>query len=790
MSDPTKGIGAFEEGHQLADPKGVNYLLAIAVDQYHHLPKLFNPVRDARTFIELMIERYRFDESNVVTIFDEEATEPRIFAAFRQLVERITPDDNLIVYYSGHGEFDPVLDEGYWIPVNAHEGALNEYIANDTIRRFISRINSQHTFLISDACFAGSLFASGSKNVSKRYERDPSRWGLTAGRKEIVSDGKPGMHSPFADALLYRLRTSSEPLGVQELCAYVVEHVEANAFQSPIGEPLKVDGHKNGQFVFHLKKDEGRDWAAAMASDTAEDYQRFLTMYPAGVHAEEALWQLAQKTDDISSHVAYLDAFPRGAYQRPAEKRLAQLEDERDWQETRRINTILAYRKYKQSHPKGTYLQQADDHIQALLGGSQSAPPPPKPQPLAAQPKSAPPVSAKPAASGSFLSKKTNQLILGAGLAIVAIILAVWAFSGGKQQGWDCSRHFTNCLPFESEKGAYYLVQKYGVWGVATEDGKVLVEPQYNELHHFTENGLALARRGTKFGWIDFSGREVIEFAFDEATDFENGEARVVANGKEYFLFSHEDGSLEMPEIGVVAPDSEPEVEKPESPPGGEVPSPPSEIAVDDRAVGQLAKLSLALAGDWDKLRKEADYTSGNCATYIPEYGIRGRYIAAKRHLSLGMLERLTREPVFASGPHSGGEFNCSSQSDFGHYNPAFLEKLTVMIEKLLQNEEIVRQLRPLYEKEFRQYLRIYMEAYKPFAGNQELAREYVRMVRAGNASAYGTPRAQEFAKEMERKGLFWYDAYVVAHFWIRRTADGTHEQFYRMLVLVMKTFE
>ncbi|MDV7394586.1 caspase family protein, partial [Arthrospira platensis SPKY1] len=80
----------------------MNYLLAIAIDQYHHLTKLYNPVRDARTFIELMIERYRFDEGHVVTIFDEEATEPRIFAAFRQLVERITPDDNLIVYYSGH----------------------------------------------------------------------------------------------------------------------------------------------------------------------------------------------------------------------------------------------------------------------------------------------------------------------------------------------------------------------------------------------------------------------------------------------------------------------------------------------------------------------------------------------------------------------------------------------------------------------------------------------------------------------------------------------------------------
>jgi formylglycine-generating enzyme required for sulfatase activity len=61
------------------------------------------------------------------------------------------------------------------------------------------------------------------------------------------------MHSPFADALLYRLKQNEDELGVQELCAYVVEQVQAHAQQSPIGEPLRVEGHKNGQFVFRKK---------------------------------------------------------------------------------------------------------------------------------------------------------------------------------------------------------------------------------------------------------------------------------------------------------------------------------------------------------------------------------------------------------------------------------------------------------------------------------------------------------------------------------------------------------
>lgn len=252
MPEPSKGIGAADFGTKMAG--GVNYLLAIAIDEYEHLPKLYNCRRDAEEFIRVLTENYPFEPYHVTKIFDPQARAPAIHAAFRNLIQIVRPADNLVIYFSGHGEYDPLTDEGYWIPVDAGKEAYFQYITNDSIRRYIGRINSLHTFLISDSCFAGSLFAKGAfKNISKRYEHDPSRWGLSAGRNEIVSDGKPGMHSPFADALLYRLKQNEDALGVQELCAYVVEQVQAHANQSPVGEPLRVEGHKNGQFVFRKK---------------------------------------------------------------------------------------------------------------------------------------------------------------------------------------------------------------------------------------------------------------------------------------------------------------------------------------------------------------------------------------------------------------------------------------------------------------------------------------------------------------------------------------------------------
>jgi len=788
MSNPTKGIGPLDEKSGLMSNTGTNYLLAIAIDEYAHLPPLFNPVRDANTFIELMTERYRFEEENVTRIFNSEATEPRIYGAFREFIEKIKPDDSLVVYYSGHGEFDKVLDEGYWIPVNAHQGAFNEYIGNDVIRRFISRINSKHTFLVSDSCFAGSLFASGaSKNVSKRYERDPSRWGLTAGRKEIVSDGKPGMHSPFADALLYRLRTSSEPLGVQELCSYVVEQVEANANQSPIGEPLKVDGHKNGQFVFHLKKDEARDWGEAVAAGTGDAFRRFLTMYPAGVNTEEALWKIAQVDDNLYGYLEYLNAHPRGAYQRQAEKRLAQLEDERDWDETSRINTILAYRKYKQSHPKGSYLEEADKRINILLGGGKpaaprkkttySAPPPPKKTQTTSPPPQRP--SATLSTSSSSWSPQKLALVIGLP-AVVVIALIIWAVSGSgsSKTGWDCAAEFDQCKTIIGDKQTYFLVRDGDNWGAYDEKGNKLISPQYQALEPFAENGLALAKYKNKFGWINWEGKEVIPFEYDRGESFKADTVLVVQGGRAFYIDAR-GKERKYASQGNESSGGENQ--------GSEYKYPASK---------DLSSILLRISSGWNSLWNRADLSYKGCWSYIPDIGIRGRYAAAKSALNPAILGKLVGEPVYLSGPHSGADLNLGSNTEFGHYNPEFLRKLGLILKDITRNKKLVKELQPFYDAHLKDYLRIHLFAYPKFAKNKELMRKYVEYVRKGESGASFYPFRDElsaFTNEMKKRNIgddVGHIAYSVPSFWVRRTLDRTQDDFFELLTIIVETFD
>lgn len=233
---------------------GKNYLYIIGIDAYKACPPLFNCVRDATQLTEVLHEKYQFDKAHTFTLFNKEATERNIFQTFRELAETVTPKDNLIIYYSGHGEYDKVIDEGYWIPVDAQLGAQEDYIANGKIKTFLNAIPTHHTFLIVDSCFSGSLFTQFKNTaLAHRLEKDPSRWGLTAGRNEIVSDGKAGNNSPFADMLLYQLRNETGPIGVASICNKVIENVIANADQTPRGEPLKIKGHRGGQFFFHPK---------------------------------------------------------------------------------------------------------------------------------------------------------------------------------------------------------------------------------------------------------------------------------------------------------------------------------------------------------------------------------------------------------------------------------------------------------------------------------------------------------------------------------------------------------
>lgn len=239
------------------DPvKARNFLLVIGINDYLEWPHLRNAVRDANSIAGTLSGLYDFDFSDVTMLLDDEATRSNIYSTLRHYVEKIGPQDNFVIYFSGHGLFDPLLSEGYWVPVEAKLGSSGgDLLSNSDLLKIIKNINSQHTLIIADACFSGSLFNETSRGYIENVEKFRSRWALASGRLETVSDGGENSNSPFAKVLLEYLKTTSkEKISVSELAQFVKEKVPEVAGQTPIGNSLKNIGDEGGEFIFHKKK--------------------------------------------------------------------------------------------------------------------------------------------------------------------------------------------------------------------------------------------------------------------------------------------------------------------------------------------------------------------------------------------------------------------------------------------------------------------------------------------------------------------------------------------------------
>ncbi len=241
------------------NPQRTNHLLIIGIDKYSNgITPLNNAVRDAENFRDTLWNQYQFDKAHTISLFNEEATRENIIKTFSRLLNKLTKQDNLIFYYSGHGEQVEVGNGtlGYWIPYDATLNETWSYLPNTEISNLFKLSNAHHLFGIVDSCYSGSLFQTRSlSTIEDRVNSFPSRWLLTAGRLELVSDGSLGKNSPFAASLLTYLKNTKEnAFWVSDLCSLVLKGMKYNTnHQTPRGEPLQDVGHHGGQFVFYKK---------------------------------------------------------------------------------------------------------------------------------------------------------------------------------------------------------------------------------------------------------------------------------------------------------------------------------------------------------------------------------------------------------------------------------------------------------------------------------------------------------------------------------------------------------
>ena len=234
--------GDIEEG------EGETYLLLIAVNEYTYWGNLNNAVKDVHDLANVLTTYYQFSPENIVKLLNKEATRENILETFEKLQDQVKPNDKLLIYYAGHGFYDKDSELGYWVPVNARQRKIPDYIRNSTIHDYLKTIKSKHTLLVVDACYAGSLFASRGSILNENYK---SRWAFTSGDIEKVWDGAPGQNSPFAAYLINYLKSNrKQRLSAEELLEAVKLRVSRNTQQTPRWSPLQGAGDEGGVFIF------------------------------------------------------------------------------------------------------------------------------------------------------------------------------------------------------------------------------------------------------------------------------------------------------------------------------------------------------------------------------------------------------------------------------------------------------------------------------------------------------------------------------------------------------------
>jgi len=197
---------------------GKGYALIIANNDYESWSDLKSPVNHANSIAMELEEMYGFDVDLVLN-----ADKFRIQEKLRSLYDRRYYDDEqILVFYIGHGYYNEVLQQGFIVPT---DGKLNDeimgtYISFSQLGDLTDGIPVDHLLLVIDACYGG-LFGNelnsadanaslendiGSSEFIKRQLRFRTRQYLISGNKKYEEDTQSESGSKFSRQFLRALR--------------------------------------------------------------------------------------------------------------------------------------------------------------------------------------------------------------------------------------------------------------------------------------------------------------------------------------------------------------------------------------------------------------------------------------------------------------------------------------------------------------------------------------------------------------------------------------------------------
>ena len=255
QKQPNKVIATTDEESKRFIPDssfGRYFALIIGNNRYSYLPKLRTAINDAEIVASILKNNYGFN----VTVL-QDARRSDILIAMGKLREKLSPKDNLLIYYAGHGWLDKDEDEGYWLPVDATKDNEINWISNEYVTKQLKAMAAKSVLIVADSCYSGKLgrgihIQKRSPDYYSRVSRRRGRSVISSGGLEPVIDsgGMNGDHSVFASAFIEALQENKDIIDATELFTIIRRPVVLNADQTPEYADIRKAGHDGGEFIF------------------------------------------------------------------------------------------------------------------------------------------------------------------------------------------------------------------------------------------------------------------------------------------------------------------------------------------------------------------------------------------------------------------------------------------------------------------------------------------------------------------------------------------------------------
>lgn len=152
---------------------GHYHALVIGNSDYAALADLPTSRQDAELVADQLRSRYGFEVDVILN-----ATRLDIMRSLNKLREELTPDDNLLIYYSGHAKKAANGTTAYWQPVDAEAANPSNWIPSGVITDHLDLIPARHVMVVADAMFSGLRTRSGVAQLPRGMTEDERYYNL------------------------------------------------------------------------------------------------------------------------------------------------------------------------------------------------------------------------------------------------------------------------------------------------------------------------------------------------------------------------------------------------------------------------------------------------------------------------------------------------------------------------------------------------------------------------------------------------------------------------------------